>query len=181
MRKLFPLFLVPAFLALLVAFLLGPVHNSPAAASEAMSDGPVDGPGGPSIRSTELISIPYGIGATLSLLDNGEGVLVSGHGGCTAGETVTIVISVTQPYGATAVGQKDQTCTGERQTWWLRAETTTMAQLTAGPAEACGLATARDAEGVTGTDDWCRPDGATLAWFTYLPTVVQDEGTKIRK
>ncbi|MDX1664079.1 MAG: hypothetical protein R3272_09810 [Candidatus Promineifilaceae bacterium] len=174
MRKLLPLFLSVAFFGLLFTFLHLPAHRSPAAAASggvAAKSGA--GSGGPSIQSTNRISIPYGITGTLPLRDRGNGVLVGGHGGCTPGEIVTVVVTVTQPYGATAVGQTEQTCTGELQRWQLPATTITSVRLQAGPAEACGLATTRDAGEVTATFDWCRADPATLAWFNYLPIMVK--------
>jgi hypothetical protein len=68
----------------------------------------------PDVQATERISIPYGIAPTLGLRDNGQGVVVNGHGSCTAGETVTVAISVTQSAtGAVATGQTEQDCTGE--------------------------------------------------------------------
>lgn len=122
------------------------------------------------IQLTERISIPFGIAPVLPLHDVGETVVVSGHGGCTADETVTVVISVTQSSGATARGQIDQTCRGQMQQWQLIATVETGVGLALGNAEACGVATTRSDGKVTDTFDWCRD--VVLGRPTYLPLIL---------
>ena len=122
------------------------------------------------IQATGRISIPFGIAPTLPLFDDGEKVLVSGHGGCTAGETVSVVISVTQTTGASAVGQTDEICTGVLQQWNLMATATAATNLEATEAEACGVAVTRSDGSVTDSFDWCR-DVALASLHYYLPII----------
>lgn len=119
------------------------------------------------IQFTERISIPFGIAPVLSIHDVGEKVVVNGHGGCTAGEVVTVAISVTQATGPAAVGQTDQNCTGELQQWTVLATVNTETNLAPGNAEACGVATTRSDGKVTDTFAWCRD--VVLGRPTYLP------------
>lgn len=122
------------------------------------------------IQLTERISIPFGIAPILPLYGSGQNVLVSGHGGCTPGQTVSIVISVTHTTGASAVGQTDEACSGDLQQWSLVAGVATGAALQAGQAEACGVAVTRSDGAVTDTFDWCRD--VVLSWPTYLPLIL---------
>lgn len=122
------------------------------------------------IRATSRISIPFGITPILSLHDGGEKVVVNGHGGCTADEMVSVVISVTQTTGATAVGQTEETCTGLLQHWTLTAATTTTPNLDAAEAEACGRAVTRSDGVVTDSFDWCR-DVALTFHYNTLPII----------
>lgn len=122
------------------------------------------------VQFTERISIPFGIAPVLPLHDAGEKVVVRGHGGCTAEETVTVVISVTQTSGARAVGHTDQPCSGQMQQWQLSATVETGANLSPGNAEACGVATTRSDGKVTDTFEWCRD--VVLGRPTYLPLIL---------
>lgn len=147
---------------LLLAHLSSPQTTGIAADDNA--DGQVE------ILVTARISIPFGIAPTLPLFDSGGKVLVSGHGGCTADETVSVVITVTQMTGATAVGQKDEICTGDLQLWSLPATITAGPNLEAAEAEACGVAVTRSNGDVTDTFEWCRD--VALAWPHYLPVIL---------
>ncbi|MCA9876041.1 MAG: hypothetical protein KC441_20350 [Anaerolineales bacterium] len=129
------------------------------------------------IKSTYRISVPFGFNTPLPILNGGNEVLASGHGGCTAGEEVTVGITVTQPIsvsGAVATGEKVWTCNGETQMWQMTATAvTTTTVLVDGPAEACGLATTRADGSVTDTFDWCRDvDLVTVNPQNYLPIVL---------
>ncbi|HEX6386900.1 MAG TPA: hypothetical protein VF177_19740 [Anaerolineae bacterium] len=124
------------------------------------------------IQATERISIPYGIAPILPLYDGGEKVIVSGHGGCTAGETVTVAVTLTQTTGASAEGQTEQICTGMLQHWSLTA-TATATNLEATEAEACGVAVTRSDGVVTDTFDWCR-DVTLTSLHTYLPIILAE-------
>ncbi|MFW6098173.1 MAG: hypothetical protein ACOC9Z_08845 [Chloroflexota bacterium] len=123
------------------------------------------------IQLTERISIPFGIAPVLPLHDVGETVIVSGHGGCTADETVTVVISVTQATGANAMGQTDLSCSGQMQQWQVISTLETGAGLALGNAEACGVATTRSDGKVTDTFEWCRD--VVLGRPTYLPLILE--------
>ena len=144
-------------------------------ARSGMTEGALQSDGdGPAIQNTERISIPFGITDTLPLRDNGQSVVVIGHGSCTAGETVAVAITVTQSAtGASATGQTVQSCAGEEtlQVWSLIA-TTGGYPLQAGQAEVCGLATSYAGDVATDTFAWCRPD-VTLAWPHYLPVFLK--------
>lgn len=146
---------------------LPPSHLSPQQATGITANDNADGQIG--IQATGRISIPFGIDPTLPLYDNGEEVLVNGHGGCTAGETVSVVITLTQTTGASAVGQTEETCTGVLQQWNLTA-TATATNLEPTEAEACGLAVTRSDGIVTDTFDWCR-DVAFASLHYYLPII----------
>ncbi len=125
------------------------------------------------IQNTERISIPFGITHTLPLRDGGQAVVVIGHGSCTAGETVTLFVTVTHgATGATAMGQTTESCSGEEtlQVWSLTAAASGPA-LEAGQAEVCGLAMSYAGDVQTDSYAWCRPD-VTLAWLHYLPLIV---------
>lgn len=131
---------------------------------------------GPGIQHTERISIPYGITDTLPLRNGGQEVLVIGHGSCTAGETVTIMLTVTHSATAlTATGQLTEPCAGEETLQiWSTVATATTSPLPAGQAEVCGLATTYEGETQTDSYAWCRPD-VTLAWLYYLPLLAGGE------
>ena len=148
--------------------------SSQRAASLAVND---EADGQIEIQATRRISIPFGIAPTLLLYDDGEKVLVNGHGGCTAGETVSVVITVTQTTGTSAVGQTDEICTGLLQQWHLTAAVTAGAELEATEAEACGVAVTHLDGYVTDSFEWCRD--VELAWpHYYLPIIlVQHEGS----
>ena len=136
---------------------LPPPHLSSPATGIAASDG---SNGQIEIQATKRISIPFGIAPILPLHDSGEEVLVNGHGGCTAGQTVSVVVTVTQTTGASAVGQTEETCTGILQHWSLTATAATNLQPT--EAEACGVAVTRSDGSVTDSFDWCRDVVLTL-------------------
>lgn len=138
---------------------LPPPHLSSPATGIAASDG-INGQ--IEIQATKRISIPFGIAPILPLHDSGEEVLVNGHGGCTAGQTVGVVVTVTQTTGASAVGQVEETCTGILQHWSLTATATTTTNLQPTEAEACGIAVTRSEGSVTDSFDWCRDVVLTL-------------------
>ncbi|MGD8791063.1 MAG: hypothetical protein PVF47_00815 [Anaerolineae bacterium] len=125
----------------------------------------------PAINATRRISIPYGFESLLPVLEDGRAVLAGGHGGCTEDQQVTIAITITQSIStAVATGTTEQTCTGELQIWRMRAMADTTSSFADGPAEACGLATTRDAGYVTDTYDWCVDvDLIRLDHQIYLP------------
>lgn len=129
----------------------------------------------PPIRVTSLISIPYGFDTPLPIMEAGREVVASGHGGCTAGEQVTVAITITQSTsGAMATGETDDTCNGELQFWNALASTVTTSDFTADAAEACGLATTSDDGYVTDTYAWCRDvDLIAVDPWIFLPIVTK--------
>ena len=147
---------------------LPPSHLSSQQATGIAANNDADGQIG--IQATGRISIPFGIAPVLPLYDGGEKVLVSGHGGCTAGQTVSVVVTVTQTTGASAVGQTDEICTGVLQQWNLMATATAATNLEATEAEACGVAVTRSDGSITDTFDWCRD--VALAWPHFLPLIL---------
>ncbi len=146
---------------------LSPPHlASPAtdiAASDDVNDSIV-------IQATNRISIPFGIAPILPLHGGGEKVFVNGHGGCAVGETVSVVVTVTQTTGASAVGQTEETCTGIQQYWSLTATATTATNLQPTDAEACGVAVTRLDGSATDSFEWCRDVVLTLHNH-YLPII----------
>lgn len=135
-------------------------------------------PHAPQIITSRRISIPFGIAPTLPLINQGNDVVVSGHGGCPDGEIVTIAISITQfPAGAIALGETTQPCTGFEEPFQLIARRIISPSLTAGPAEACGTATMRLGDGVMEIEEWCRAEPAQLVELAHqlqLPLVARD-------
>ncbi|MGD2048721.1 MAG: hypothetical protein PVH03_04465 [Chloroflexota bacterium] len=129
----------------------------------------------PSIQATYRISIPYGFDTPLPVLADGREVVASGHGACTAGEQVTVAITVTQTTsGAVATGENQHTCTGQLQNWSSVVTVDTTSSLTAGPAEACGFATARDGMDITDTFEWCKDvDLIELNQRVHLPAIIK--------
>lgn len=126
----------------------------------------------PRILATNRISIPFGIEPTLPLDITGQTVQVRGHGGCTEDELVTVAITVTHSTSYNqARGQQVETCTGDLQHWHLDVSTDSSMPLTAGSAEACGLATTRADGEVTDSYAWCRK--VNLSWQNLLPVVIQ--------
>lgn len=123
------------------------------------------------IRSTRLISIPYGFDTPLPLDVTRQQVRAAGEGACTAGETVTVAVTISQTStGANAVGEQVLTCTGQVQRWWAITTVPSGPALELGTAEACGVATTRQNGAVTDTFDWCRE--VVLNTEVYLPLVV---------
>ena len=129
----------------------------------------------PPLRASLRISIPYGFDSPRPVINSGREVAASGHGGCTAGEQVTVAVTLTQTIsGAEATGETMQVCTGEEQNWSAIATVHTISSLTAGMAEACGLATTRDNGSVTDTFDWCVDvDLVEADVSTYLPIIMK--------
>jgi hypothetical protein len=122
------------------------------------------------ILVSQRISIPFGVSPILPLYDSGQKVLVSGHGGCTAAQIVSVVITVTQMTGASAVGQIEEICTGNLQQWNLTATVITGTNLEATEAEACGVAVTRSNGYVTDSFKWCR-DVDLTSHHNYLPII----------
>ena len=130
--------------------------------------------GGPGIQATERISIPFGFDAGLAMMDDGAAVVASGVGGCTDGESITIVFSVTQAASsATVTGLWNGQCSGQLQTWTKAATATPSPNFAVGPAEACAFAETRDGENsVTDTQEWC-DDVILTSPAAYLPAILK--------
>lgn len=124
------------------------------------------------IRPTRAISIPFGFDTPLTIEHDSRHVIATGHGGCTPGEQVTVDVVITQGAEARASGQTQEECTGQRQTWAVRAAVEGSATLTAGPARACGMATTRAGNEITDAFEWCRD--IELTYRTYLPVLMQN-------
>lgn len=128
---------------------------------------------GPIIQATERISIPFGFNPALPLMNNGALVTAVGQGGCTAGEAVTIVFTVTQPSTSESVnGVWNGVCTGERQTWRETPAATPLPSFSPGTAEACAYAETEGESGVSDTQTWCDDVILTPHWV-YLPVVLK--------
>jgi hypothetical protein len=123
------------------------------------------------IQSTSRISIPYGITTPLMLRTNGQSILVAGHGGCTAGQQVTVQVTLFQTAtAALATGQTQDVCTGVLQHWSSTAVALSDTVFIAAPAQACGVAETRDGETSTDRFEWCRD--VDLVYGIYLPLVI---------
>lgn len=181
MNKRFALLLIAACAALTTTLLFANLAragtlSTDSTPSSAAQDNEV--PYSSQIIASRRISIPFGIAPVLPLLNEGGDVLVSGHGGCPLGETVTIVISISQPlYGAVATGETSQPCTDKEEQFQLIARPIISPSLTAGPADACGVATMRIDDEVMEIEEWCRAEPALLVELNehlYLPHVALD-------
>ena len=127
----------------------------------------------PALKQRRRISIPYGFADTLPLSDS-DVVTASGHGACTAGEEVTVDVTITQTVGgylASGSAQFQQTCTGQLQSWQVAVPADPGSNFVDGPATACGTAVTRDETGVTDTFDWCKV--VRLNWQLYLPLITE--------
>jgi len=121
---------------------------------------------------TRAISIPFGFDSPLILRDAGQHLLINGHGGCAAGQIVTVDLTITQTASlALATGQIQEICTGDLQ-FWKADLTADSGRFVPGPAHACGLATTH-LDGVeTDSFDWCRD--ITLVMYVYLPIITHN-------
>lgn len=161
MQFLKKLFIISAISLMTAVFLMKYISNG---ASEMTAQVKAQGSSAqtavtsPAIRPTYRISIPYGFQANLPVMNVGQQTIrASGHGGCTAGEHVTVAITVTQAIsGAIATGENEHTCTGELQMWTSVITADTPTPFVAGAAQACGFATSYDGIYVSDTFDWCR-------------------------
>lgn len=130
--------------------------------------GAFDAPRLPSVKASHLISIPFGFGSPLPILDQGQSVLTNGHGGCSVGQQVTVAVTVTQAAtGAGAIGGTEEICKGALQQWNAQVTLQSGGPFVAGEAEACGYAVTRDGDAVTDTYAWCRD--IALGWPLNLP------------
>lgn len=177
MNKRFALLLVAFAAALATTLLFTSLARAGAPHADRASIAAQEG-GEPSlfdIRAPRRISIPFGIAPVLPLVNEGRDVVVSGHGGCSAGEMVTIAISITQySTGAVATGEIVEPCTGAEQQWQLTAAAIISPSFVAGPADACGTATTRLDGEVTDAESWCRAEPALLVELNHelhLPLV----------
>jgi hypothetical protein len=175
------LLLLVAFAAALATTLLftSLARAGAPAAGRTLSAAQGDGESPPlDIRAPRRISIPFGIAPILPLVNEGRDVVVSGHGGCSAGEMVTIAISITQHgTGAVATGEIVEPCTGVEQQWQLTAAAIISPSFVAGPADACGTATTRLDDEVTDAESWCRAEPALLVELNhhlYLPLIARE-------
>lgn len=158
------------------AFASSPDHQTGPATADAAPVGVNALNNTPPIRATYRISIPYGFDSPLPVLAAGRDVVTSGHGGCTAGQQVTVAITVTQTTsGAQGTGDMQQACTGALQRWNAVATANTTSAFSDGAAEACGFATTRDGDGyVTDTFEWCKDvELVTLEEQVYLPLIAK--------
>lgn len=151
------------------------LHSGAGRAPLIVSDRQIDNEqtdNGTLIRSTRRISIPYGFDSPLPLDLAEQRIRASGEGACTAGEDVTIAVTITQAAtGATAVGETVASCTGQVQRWSAIAAVQSGAAIAPGTAEACGVATTRQEGEVTDTFEWCRD--VALHVRVYLPVVIR--------
>jgi hypothetical protein len=179
MNKRFAMLLVALFAALATTLLFTSLARAgapPAGRTSMAAQG--DEPSPLAIRAPRRISIPFGIAPILPIVNEGRDVVVAGHGGCSAGEMVTIAISITQHgTGAVATGEIVEPCTGVEQQWQLTAAAIISPSFVAGPADACGTATTRLGDEITDAESWCRAEPALLVELDlhlYLPLVALD-------
>ena len=123
------------------------------------------------VVAARAISVPFGFETPLILRDAGQTILVNGHGGCEAGQTVAIQVDITQSTtGAHATGETQTICTGDLQFWNTTAMAVDPVRFVPGPANACGVATTSSDGVMTDTSEWCRD--VTLVMDVYLPLMV---------
>lgn len=182
LKALLTLLIGPVLAGLLLAGLLTAVSTADAHSSPNVT-GPdsqiqaedADRLRAPQIRPSPRISIPYGFAPFFPLRDNGQQVLVEGHGSCSSSETFSVAVTVTHDAtGVMATGNTSGACAGEDTlvTWTLTATAVTTTPLTLGPAETCGLVQTDDGGGVTDQQAWCVD--VHLGDYLFLPIVMED-------
>ena len=99
---------------------------------------PARDPGGISV--SRAISIPFGIDSPLPIVQEGDAVLVSGHGICPAGGERYQLRTTVEQDGTRAMGFTEGDCAGGAAlTWEALAVTPPPQQFQPGLAEACGM------------------------------------------
>jgi len=99
---------------------------------------PAGDPAGISV--SRAISIPFGIDSPLALVQEGNAVLVSGHGMCPEGGERYQLRTTVEQDGTRAMGFTEGDCAGGAAlTWQALATTPPPQQFQPGPAEACGM------------------------------------------
>ncbi len=101
------------------------------------------------------------IGATGTLGAHGRTATVTALLECTAGQTVSVRVTLTQDQ-ATGTGVARGTCTGSLTEYPVRVAAQGAAAFAAGPAQACAAAINRDDGQVVDTRQWCRADPVDL-------------------
>jgi hypothetical protein len=100
---------------------------------------------------------------TGTLSPNGRQLVVTGTIACTAGDRLVVSVTVTQnDPGAIATGSSRATCSGEDQAFSDMAHAQGPSPFVLGSASACAVAVTSNHGVITGTDQWCAPDGVTL-------------------
>jgi hypothetical protein len=150
---------VVAHLAYVALFSLGVPHERPTLVGVLLPDDGI-------VYARRVISPSIrtaGIDPTVTVRDRGHHILVSGHIECSEGARTHIQITLNQDAtGAEAQGQTQLLCTGERQTWTIKATIRGPILFQNGAAEACGVAVAHGTGSARDTFEWCRAGGVTI-------------------
>ena len=94
----------------------------------------------PDLFARRAISIPFGIDTPLDIVDDGNAVLVTGHGICPEGGERFQLRTTVQQDGAMAMGHTEGDCVGGQSlTWEALALSPPPQQFQPGPAQACGM------------------------------------------
>ncbi len=97
------------------------------------------------------------------LSDNGRHITVTGPIVCTAGERLTVSVTVTQAStGAVAHGHTQEVCTGSLQRWTIKAVARGPVRFADGHADASALGTTRLNGTITDVRQWQAANGLTL-------------------
>jgi hypothetical protein len=144
--------------AALLVFLIG--QAAPAAGPFGMDhtrDAAAGGDGS-ALAVSRVISIPFGIDASLQVSEGGQIVTVTGHGDCQGGETFRVTVKVSQDaFNGLAVGHTEGDCTTvESEGWSVQVNTPGSKTFSEGAALACGRVVVHfDQEGAI-VHDWCK-------------------------
>jgi len=119
---------------------------------------PVSDPQEPLLVARRLISIPFGIDASLPIVEYGNAVVASGHGTCTEGGSwYRLRVDVVQAStGARAMGSTEGDCLGGSALMWeALAVTPPPFAFEAGPAEVCAMVQVFPDHGSVVVGKWC--------------------------
>ncbi|HSJ59362.1 MAG TPA: hypothetical protein VLC95_19410, partial [Anaerolineae bacterium] len=112
----------------------------------------------PLLVARRVISIPFGIDASVPIVEDGDAVVVSGHGVCPEGaESYRLRVEVDQPStGTRAMGVTEGDCVGGTSlTWQAMAMTPPPFAFSPGPAQACAMVQLFFSREGTIVHQWC--------------------------
>ena len=88
--------------------------------------------------------------------------VVTGHVECPAGDAFDVQVTLSQRYGAVAVGSTHGACTGDQAPFTIQVHTQFGTALIDAPVEVCALGILVGDGGIVDTKQWCQ-DGALVA------------------
>jgi hypothetical protein len=115
------------------------------------------------VQAAQAAILQNTIDHTASLTGHGRYALVTGPIACTAGDTLSIRVTLTQTTtGAQGQGRARLTCTGNLQTWAVKVSAFGVSAFKPGPAAACARASTSVQDRLTDERRWCAESGVRL-------------------